>query len=107
MREVYVGRDTVTAFDECADALKYKYQAYAGWGQEESARSGADFNADFRNFAQDRFVIGDQETVHQELKHYRDELGIDHMICRVQWPGLSQTQVLGTIERLGACARDL
>ena len=107
MREVYIGRDSITAFNECAGALKYKYQAYAGWGQKESATSSTDFNADFRNFAQDRFIIGDQETVHQELKQYRDELGIDHMICRVQWPGLSQMQVLATIERLGTCAKEL
>ncbi len=107
MREVYVGGDSATAFDECVDALKYKYQAYAGWGQDESATSSADFNDDFRNFAQDRFVIGDAQTVRQELERYRDELGIGHMICRVQWPGLSQSQVLATIERLGACAKDL
>jgi alkanesulfonate monooxygenase SsuD/methylene tetrahydromethanopterin reductase-like flavin-dependent oxidoreductase (luciferase family) len=107
MREVYVGDNTAKAFDECVDALKYKYQAYAGWGQDESASSSASFNDDFRNFAQDRFVIGDQKAVGDELKRYRNELGIGHMICRVQWPGLSQAQVLATIERLGACARGL
>ena len=107
MREVYVGASTATAFDECVGALKYKYQAYAGWGQEESATSSASFDDDFRDFARDRFVIGDAQTVSDELKRYRDELGIGHMICRVQWPGLSQAQVLATIERLGACAKDL
>ena len=107
MREVYVGRSSATAFDECVKALKFKYEAYANWGQEESTASSRQLNNDFRKFAEDRFVIGDEEEVGKELKRYRDELGIDHLICRVQWPGLSQQQVLASIKRLGACSKYL
>ena len=35
------------------------------------------------------------------ISRYREELGSDHLIVRVQWPGLPQEQVLGSIRRLG------
>ena len=41
------------------------------------------------------------QDVTEEIKSYRDQLGIDHLICRVQWPGLGQEQVISSIKRLG------
>ena len=107
MREVYIGKYTETAFQECEAALKYKYDSYAEWGQSESAESNKALNKDFRNFAKNRFLIGDQDTVLNEIRQYRDELGIDHLICRVQWPGLHVDQVLRTIRLLGECSKEL
>lgn len=107
MREVYIGNNSATAFQECQTALKYKYDSYAKWGQNESAESNEAFNRDFRNFAKNRFLIGDQDTVFNEICRYRDELKIDHLICRVQWPGLNIDHVLQTIKLLGECSKHL
>ena len=35
------------------------------------------------------------------LRHYGESTGTDHILLRVQWPGLGQCTVLRTIERLG------
>lgn len=107
MREVYIGKNTETAFQECETALKYKYDTYVKWGQSESADSNSAFKKDFRKFATNRFLIGDQNTVFNEIRQYRDELNIDHLICRVEWPGLTIDQVLQTIRLLGECSKDL
>jgi len=107
MREVYIGENNTSAFAECESPLYDKYKAYADWGQSESSSSNDEFSQDFRNFSNDRFLIGDTTSVADNIKRYRDELCIDHLICRVQWPGLSQEQVLSTIRRLGKCRAKL
>ena len=55
----------------------------------------------FEEFARDRFIIGDKSSVQEEVARYRELLGVDHFIMRVQWPGLEQEKVLGSIRRLG------
>jgi alkanesulfonate monooxygenase SsuD/methylene tetrahydromethanopterin reductase-like flavin-dependent oxidoreductase (luciferase family) len=95
-RECYVGANHATAFDECRAALEYKYNAYASWGMESPTAK-----VSFDEFARDRFIIGDKTSVKEEVARYREALGVDHFIMRVQWPGLEQEKVLGSIRRLG------
>lgn len=93
--ECYVGARNATAHEECREPLEYKYNAYAAWGMESR---GA---ASFKDFARDRFIIGDRESVREEIARYRELLGVDHFIMRVQWPGLPQERALASIRRLG------
>jgi alkanesulfonate monooxygenase SsuD/methylene tetrahydromethanopterin reductase-like flavin-dependent oxidoreductase (luciferase family) len=93
--ECYVGESHATAHEECREPLEYKYSAYAAWGMEDPASSS------FEEFARDRFIIGDKESVKEEILRYRELLGVDHFIMRCQWPGLSQERALGSIKRLG------
>ena len=55
----------------------------------------------FEDFARDRFIIGDQGSVKEEIARYRELLGVDHFIMRCQRPGLPQEQVLSSIQQLG------
>ena len=95
-RECYVGTSHKTAFEECRAALIYKYEAYKVWGMT-SPLDGVSFD----DFARDRFIIGDKESVKDEILRYRELLGVDHFIMRCQWPGLEQEKALGAIRRLG------
>jgi len=95
-RECYVGSSHKTAFDECRDALVYKYAAYKDWGMT-SPLDGVSFD----DFARDRFIIGDKESVKDEILRYKELLGVDHFIMRCQWPGLEQEKALGAMRRLG------
>lgn len=95
-RECYVGEHHASAFAECRAALEYKYNSYAAWGMESPTRSMS-----FEDFAANRFLIGDKVSVKEEIARYREALGVDHFIMRVQWPGLPQEKVLGSIRRLG------
>jgi alkanesulfonate monooxygenase SsuD/methylene tetrahydromethanopterin reductase-like flavin-dependent oxidoreductase (luciferase family) len=93
--ECYVGERHATAHEECREPLEFKYSAYAAWGMEHSS------GMSFEDFARDRFIIGDKVSVKEEIARYREVLGVDHFIMRVQWPGLPQERALGSIKRLG------
>jgi len=100
-RECYIGASHATAFEECRTALHYKYSAYASWGLGRQAHDLESFGMPFEQFVRDRFIIGDKASVREEVARYREELGVDHVIMRVQWPGLPQERVLHSIRSLG------
>jgi alkanesulfonate monooxygenase SsuD/methylene tetrahydromethanopterin reductase-like flavin-dependent oxidoreductase (luciferase family) len=100
-RECYVGASHATAFEECRAALHYKYAAYAAWGLGRGSTDSEMFGMPFEDFVRDRFIIGDAVSVKEDIARYRETLGVDHFIMRLQWPGLPQDRVLGSIERLG------
>lgn len=95
-RECYIGASRATAMEECRAALEYKYNSYAAWGMESPTK-----NMSFEELARDRFIIGDKVSVKEEIARWRETLGVDHFSMRVQWPGLPQEKVLGSIRRLG------
>jgi len=96
IRECHVG-----PLAEVREPLLYKYQAYSSWGQNDTGSVPADSLAkNFDRFAAERFVIGDEAQVLDAIERYR-ALGIDHLLLRVQWPGLGQAMALRSIERLG------
>ena len=94
-RECYVGITHHTALDECRGPLEYKYAAYAAWGLRAAVQMP------FEDFVRDRFIIGDATYVKEEVARYREALGVNHLIMRVQWPGLPQERALESIRRLG------
>lgn len=104
-RECFCGPDMRTANALVAGPLAAKYSRYAtnGWGSFDPA-SGP---AAFAEFAKDRFVIGDEAFVRDELQRYRDELGATEFRFRMAWPGLPQSEVLASIQRVGRIAADL
>lgn len=95
-RECYVGASHATAMDECRAALEYKYNSYAAWGMESPTA-----HMTFEEMARDRFIIGDKVSVKEEIARWTETLGVNHFSMRVQWPGLEQEKVLGSIRRLG------
>lgn len=95
-RECYIGSSMASAMDECRDALQYKYNAYASWGLH-----GQGSAPPVEEFARDRFIIGDKAFVKDEIARYRERLGVNHFILRLQWPGLPQERVLHSIRALG------
>jgi alkanesulfonate monooxygenase SsuD/methylene tetrahydromethanopterin reductase-like flavin-dependent oxidoreductase (luciferase family) len=98
IRECCVGRDAAHAAAVSRGPLLFKYRAYAAWGQRDT---GSDLDATFDGFAKGRFLIGDIGQVKDEILEYGATTGTDHLLLRVQWPGLAHTEALGSIERIG------
>ena len=96
-RECFCGPDMNAAIALAAGPISAKYTRYAGhgFGGFEGRIDG------FRQFAQDRFVIGDAAYVRDELQRYRDELGATEFRFRMNWPGLPEQEVLASIKRVG------
>ena len=101
MREIYVAQDRETAFIESQPYLEGKYEAYAAWGQDKALPGEESFRVPYQDLAKDRFLLGSPDEIVTEFRRYADELGVNHMICRMQWPGMPQEQVLKQIDLLG------
>lgn len=95
-RECFCGPTMNAAVELAKGPIAAKYMRYAshGFGGFEGADA-------FRQFAHDRFVIGDEAFVRDELQRYRDELGATEFRFRMGWPGLPQDEILASIKRVG------
>ena len=62
---------------------------------------GESFSVPFDQLARDRFLLGDPEEVVREIQRYRDELGVNHLNIRVQWPGMPHANAMRQLELLG------
>ena len=106
IRECHVGSGTGKALDEVREPLSFKYEAYAGWGGDSFVPAGS-IRSDFDAFAEVRFIIGSENEVVERIARYGERTGTDHMLLRVQWPGLGQKTVLRTLERLARVVEKL
>jgi len=105
IRECFVGRDAEHARRVSRGPLLFKYQAYAAWGHRDL--SGRDLSAEFDQICAERFVVGDVSAARDQIAGFAQALRTDHLVLRVQWPGLEQDEVLGNIERIGQAVAGL
>ena len=101
MRELYVAQDRESAYLESRPFLQGKYTAYASWGQDKAMPGNESFSVPFQDLARDRFLLGSPDEVVSEMLRYKDELGVNYLVFRMQWPGMGQDQVLRQIELMG------
>jgi len=101
MRELYVASDRESAFIESQPYLETKYAAYAAWGQDKALPGNESFSVPYQDLAKDRFLLGSPDEVAEEMLRYQDELGVNYLIFRMQWPGMPQEQALRQIELMG------
>jgi alkanesulfonate monooxygenase SsuD/methylene tetrahydromethanopterin reductase-like flavin-dependent oxidoreductase (luciferase family) len=102
IRECHVG-----SMDEVREPLGFKYEAYAAWSGASGFVPKERIRADFDKFAQSRFIIGSEDQVVDQIVRYGERTGTDHILLRVQWPGLGQKTVIRTLERLGRVVEKL
>ena len=105
IREVVIGATREAAMAAAGPHLLAKYESYASWGQ--TAASEGSLADRFDEFCAKRFIIGDEAEVEDEMARYRDEMGVDHVLVRLQWPGFEQKGVVDAVERIGRVAARL
>lgn len=105
IRECFVAPTAAEAMAIAREPMIYKYSAYASWGNANVA--GRPFREQFDAFQQERFIIGDKAMVADRIAWVRETLGVDHLILRMQWPGLPQAHVLRAIDLMGEILADL
>lgn len=84
-REVFVAESDEAAIDTARPYLVEKYEKYLAWGGGDAMGAAS---IDFEDFATDRFLVGAPATVAAGLERYQERLGIDHVLLRMQWPGM-------------------
>lgn len=106
IRECHVGNGVGKALDEVREPLFFKYEAYANWGGDSFVPAQS-IRSDFDAFSDVRFIIGSESEVVDRIGSYGERTSTDHILLRVQWPGLGQKTVLRTLERLGRVVEQL
>ncbi len=95
-REVWVAVDDA-AMKAGVDPLRGLYvEDYLAWEHGNVDDKGA--QDPFDGLRQDRFIVGRPDEVADELRRYRDELGITHLVARMHFHGSDHQRVLETME---------
>ena len=101
LKEVCVAATDEAAVEIARPYLKGKYDAYVEWGQSEVLPPTDTLRREFAELtAGGRFVLGSPETCVEILADHVDRLGADHFVCRLQWPGMPQRDVLSSMRLL-------
>lgn len=113
IREYYVAASAQQAWGEVRPYLQYVYRdvyppnwlrllASDGKGGTRRVTDPNDPYFDSEEFRRDRFIIGDPEHCARELRRYRDQVGVDTLILRMQYPGQPASQVARSLELTAA-----
>lgn len=101
IKEVCVAESDEAALETARPFLEAKYEAYVNWGQSEVLPEGDTLRREWDELTGGgRFILGSPQTCAAQLRDHVLRLGVDHLICRVQWPGMPQADVLRTMRLL-------
>lgn len=54
---------------------------------------------DIARLAEDRLILGTPEQCIEQIRRFRDELGLTHLICRISTPGISRDAARTSLDR--------
>lgn len=101
IKEICVAESDEEALKVARPYLQTKYEAYVDWGQSEVLPQTDTLRREFSELIEGgRFVLGSPETCAAILADHVNRLGVDHFVCRLQWPGMPQAQVLRSMRLL-------
>ena len=97
MRDCFVADSVEEARETIEPYLLKLYQMYARWGQ--TYMDEHEVEVDYEEL-EEKFVIGSPDDCIEQLREYED-LGVDQVYVRCQFPGQPQETTLETLERFG------
>lgn len=97
MRDCYVADSFEEARETVEPHLLKLYRMYAKWGQ--TYMDEHEISVDYDEL-EEKFVIGTPGKCREQLAVYED-LGVDHILLRCQFPGQSNDSTLRCLERIG------
>lgn len=97
IRDVYVSTDD-DPLGECGEAFARQFENYREWGLW-SGDTGS-----VPDLAADRLIVGDPERVIEQIRALDDAHEIDHLICRMHFPGMGFPQLASS---MGLFAREV
>ena len=99
-KEVFCAHDRRTAVEMAGPSLLGKYQDYAKWGQDKALADDDTFDRSLDDLIKGRFILGSPEQCYEELKPYVEEFGVNHIVIRTNWPGMSMSHSLSSMRLL-------
>ncbi|MEO9323294.1 LLM class flavin-dependent oxidoreductase [Nocardioides sp. C4-1] len=101
-REVFCAADDETARERALPYLAAKYGVYASWGQAAAHPGQQQLDGPTDQVAEGRFIVGGPETCRAALAELRDQLGVDELIVRTDWPELPPEHAVESLALLAA-----
>jgi alkanesulfonate monooxygenase SsuD/methylene tetrahydromethanopterin reductase-like flavin-dependent oxidoreductase (luciferase family) len=99
-REVFVARRREDAIRLAQPYLEVKYKTYREWGQDKVMPAGDNFDHEFDELLEDRFLIGSPGEVAEKLIDLECRFGVNHLVVSVHWPGMPNTLALEQMHML-------
>ena len=88
LKEIYCAETRQQAWEECLPYLGAKYRTYLKWGQDTAMPTGDSLDRPVDELVDQRFIVGSPDDCLEELRAWRDEVGVDHFILRTEWAGM-------------------
>jgi alkanesulfonate monooxygenase SsuD/methylene tetrahydromethanopterin reductase-like flavin-dependent oxidoreductase (luciferase family) len=102
-REVIIAETEEKAREMAEKHLLINYRDEYGGGTWKHPLIGAEDSApvdQFEAISRDRFVVGSPETVIQQIQKFERALGVDHLICRLFFPGMPHEFIMAELKLL-------
>ncbi|WP_083252377.1 LLM class flavin-dependent oxidoreductase [Haladaptatus sp. W1] len=100
IREAFVAETTEQAEQAVREPLMGKYESYSNWGQDDAIEDD-DFGSPWDKLRHERFLVGSPDDVIADIERYRDEMDLDYLVIRTQFPGSDFEDVHESIRLFG------
>jgi alkanesulfonate monooxygenase SsuD/methylene tetrahydromethanopterin reductase-like flavin-dependent oxidoreductase (luciferase family) len=102
-REVIIAETRERAFELAERYMMVNYRdEYGGWkhpligGQDQTPVN------ELEALRRDRFIVGNPEDCIVAIRRFADTFGVDHLICRLYFPGMPHEHILQELKLLAA-----
>jgi probable F420-dependent oxidoreductase len=102
-REVVIAETDEKAREMAERHLLINYRDEYGGGRWKHPLIGAEDSAPVDQFdaiSRDRFLVGSPESVARQLETFRGAFGVDHLICRLYFPGMPHAFIMNELKLL-------
>jgi len=101
-REVIVAATDAQALELDERHLMINYREEYGGGWKHPLIGNADETRfdELAEIGRDRFIVGSPATCVRAIERFRDVLGIDHLVCRLFFPGMPHAHIMDEIRML-------
>jgi alkanesulfonate monooxygenase SsuD/methylene tetrahydromethanopterin reductase-like flavin-dependent oxidoreductase (luciferase family) len=100
LREAFVGETAEAAERAVREPLLGKYERYSDWGQDDVIADDT-FGSRWEKLRHERFLVGSADDVIDGLQRYQDEMDLDRVVVRTQFPTSDLDDVRDSIRRFG------
>lgn len=99
-REMFIAETRQKAIDLARPHVEWLYQDRAAAGHSQELPEADRIDVSFDRVLEGRFIIGGPEECAEEIQKYQ-ELGVQELILRCQWPGMPNKDSLQAVELFG------
>jgi alkanesulfonate monooxygenase SsuD/methylene tetrahydromethanopterin reductase-like flavin-dependent oxidoreductase (luciferase family) len=97
---MFIAETRQKAIEIARPHVEWLYQDRAAAGHSQELPEADRIDVSFDRVLEGRFIIGGPEECAEEIKKYQ-ELGVQELILRCQWPGMPNQDSLWAVELFG------